>query len=349
MTSRRQSKEIRIGGVSVGGDAPISVQSMTSTDTRDVAATVTQIKLLEAAGCEIIRVAVPDLTAAAAIAEIKRQTHLPLVADIHFDYRLALAALEAGCDALRLNPGNIGGPDRVSQVVAAAKKRSAPLRGGVNAGSLPLGDDSAATVAERMVAAALAQVRLLESLGFDLIKISLKAFGVRTTIEAYTLIAAQVPYPLHLGITEAGLPFHGAIRSAVGIGTLLYQGIGDTIRVSLTGDPMAEVDAAWEILSSLGLRQRALTLVSCPTCGRAEVDLMRLAEEVQARLKDYAGNPIRVAVMGCAVNGPGEARNADIGIACGKGKGVIFVRGEAVRTVPEAEIVDALMAEIAKL
>ena len=349
MTVRRVSKQINIGGVRVGGNAPISVQSMTSTDTRDVGATVAQIKRLEDAGCEIVRVAVPDMTAAATITEIKKQTPLPVVADIHFDYRLALASLEHGCDALRLNPGNIGDAARVTEVVQAAKSRAVPIRVGVNAGSLPPDLNASTPLASRLVAAAMRHVRLLESLDFDLIKISLKAFDVPVMIEAYTQIAAQTPYPLHLGVTEAGLPFPGAIRSAVGIGALLYQGIGDTIRVSLTGDPVAEVEAAWEILRCLDLRQRGVTLVACPTCGRTEVDLTRLAEEVQSRLKDYVKKPIKVAVMGCAVNGPGESRDADIGIACGKGQGVIFVRGEAVRTVPEAEIVDALMAEIARL
>ncbi len=349
MTERRQSKQINIGGVRVGGDAPVSVQSMTCTDTRDVSATVAQINCLEAAGCEIVRVAVPDMAAAAAISEIKKQTRLPLVADIHFDYRLALASLEHGCDALRLNPGNIGDAERVTEVVRAAKERAIPIRVGVNAGSLPPDLDSTVPLATRLVTAAMRHVRLLESLDFDLIKLSLKAFDVPVMIEAYTQIAAQTPYPLHLGVTEAGLPFQGAIRSAVGIGTLLYHGIGDTIRVSLTGDPVAEVEAAWEILRSLDLRQRGVTLVACPTCGRTEVDLTRLAKEVQARLAGYVKKPLKVAVMGCAVNGPGESRDADIGIACGKGKGVIFVKGEAVRTVPEAEIVDALMAEIAKL
>jgi (E)-4-hydroxy-3-methylbut-2-enyl-diphosphate synthase len=349
MTERRQSKQISIGGVSVGGDAPVSVQSMTSTDTRDVKATVVQIKKLEDAGCEIVRVAVPDMAAAAAITEIKKQTPLPVVADIHFDYRLALASLENGCDALRLNPGNIGDAERVTEVVKAAKSRAIPIRVGVNAGSLPPDMDAAIPLASRLVEAAMRHVRLLENLDFELIKISLKAFDVPVMIQAYTEIAALTPYPLHLGVTEAGLPFQGAIRSAIGIGTLLYQGIGDTIRVSLTGDPVAEVEAAWEILRSLDLRQRGVTLVACPTCGRTEVDLPRLAEEVQARLAGYVKKPLKVAVMGCAVNGPGESRDADIGIACGKGKGVIFVNGEAVRTVPEAEIVDALMAEIEKL
>ena len=304
MNSRRQSKAVRIGNVTIGGGNPIIVQSMTNTDTRDVMATIHQIKELEEVDCELVRVAVPDMEAARAIVEIKRGISIPLVADIHFDYRLALAALEAGCDGLRLNPGNIGEPDKVSTVARAAKERGLPIRVGLNAGSLPETTNTELTVAERMVGAALEQIRLLESLDFDLIKVSLKAFDVPTTIEAYRSIAEKIPYPLHIGITEAGLPRTGVIRSAVGIGTLLYLGIGDTIRVSLTAHPREEVIAGYEILKSLELRQHGPVLVSCPSCGRTEVDIISLTEEVGERLAKIK-KPIKVAVMGCVVNGPG--------------------------------------------
>lgn len=345
MNSRRTSKQIHIGNVLIGGGAPIAVQSMTKTDTRDVKATVRQIKGLEEIGCEIIRCAVPDAEAAKALVEIKKQIRVPLVADIHFDYRLALMALEAGADGLRLNPGNIGEPDKVKKVALAAKERGVPIRIGLNAGSLPKTGNRKLSVAERMVAAALEQIRLLESLGFDLIKISLKAFDVPTTIDAYRSIADKIPYPLHIGITEAGTPRTGVIRSAVGIGTLLWLGIGDTIRVSLTAPPREEVAAAYEILKSLDLRQRGPVLVSCPTCGRTEADIVKLAEAVEKRLLKI-DKPIRVAVMGCVVNGPGEAKDADVGIACGKGKGVIFKKGEKVAVVEESEFLTALMREV---
>jgi (E)-4-hydroxy-3-methylbut-2-enyl-diphosphate synthase len=342
---RRVSQAIKIGSVTVGGGAPIVVQSMTKTDTRDVRATVRQIKQLEEIGCEIIRIAVPDAEAAGALVDIKKSIKIPLVADIHFDYRLALAALEAGVDGLRLNPGNIGEADKVKKVALAAKERGVPIRIGVNAGSLPKTKYKKLSVAERMVAAALEQVKLLESLDFDLIKISLKAFDVPTTIEAYQSIAKKVPYPLHIGITEAGTPRTGIIRSAVGIGTLLWLGIGDTIRVSLTAPPKYEVAAAYEILKSLDLRRRGPVLVSCPTCGRAEVDVVKLAQEVEKRLLKI-DKPIKVAVMGCVVNGPGEAKDADVGIACGKGKGVIFKYGEKVAVVEEKDFLASLMREV---
>ncbi len=348
MYPRRVSKAIQIGKVTVGGGAPVSVQSMTKTDTRDVAATVRQIKGLEEYGCEIIRCAVPDMEAAQALSGIKKGITIPLVADIHFDYRLALAALEAGVDGLRLNPGNIGGPERVKAVALAARERGVPIRIGLNAGSLPEPSRPGMSVAERMIESALNQISLLESLDFDLIKVSLKAFDVPTTIEAYRQIADRIPYPLHIGITESGTPRTGAIRSAVGIGTLLYLGIGDTIRVSLTSSPREEVVAAYEILKSLNLRQRGPVLVSCPTCGRTEVDVIKLASAVEAAL-DRIDRPIRVAVMGCAVNGPGEAKDADVGIACGRGKGIIFRKGEQVRVVTEAEALSALLEEIEKL
>ena len=346
--TRRTSKPLRIGKVIVGGDAPIVVQSMTKTDTRDIKATINQIKELEDCSCEIVRVAVPDKEAAESLAAIKRSVSLPIIADIHFDYRLALVALQASIDGLRLNPGNIGDKEQVARVVAAAKEREVPIRIGVNAGSLPANFQPRAPLAKRMVNMALEQIKLMESLDFDLIKVSLKAFDVPTTIQAYQMIADKIPYPLHLGVTEAGLPRTGAIRSAIGIGILLYQGIGDTIRVSLTAHPCDEVLVAYEILKSLGLRQRGPTLVSCPSCGRAEVDIIALAEAVSKRLEKL-NKPIKVAVMGCIVNGPGEAKDADVGIACGKGKGAIFRKGEVVCTASEQNFLGALMAEINKI
>jgi len=346
--TRRISKSLRIGKVTVGGGAPIVVQSMTKTDTRDVKATVNQIKQLEDCGCEIVRLAVPDREAAQSLAAIRKRVSLPIIADVHFDYRLALAALEAGVDGLRLNPGNIKEKEQIARIVAAAKERNVPIRIGVNAGSLPATFEPEAPLADRMVSMALQQVRFMEDLNFDLIKLSLKAFDVATTIQAYQMIADKVPYPLHLGVTEAGLPRAGAVRSAVGIGILLYQGIGDTIRVSLTAHPCEEVFVAYEILKSLGLRERGPTLVSCPSCGRAEVDIIALAEEVSRRLEKVS-KPIKVAVMGCVVNGPGEAKDADVGIACGKGKGAIFRKGRVVSTVREENAVKALMAEITSL
>jgi (E)-4-hydroxy-3-methylbut-2-enyl-diphosphate synthase len=345
MNERRISKAIKIGDVTIGGGAPVVVQSMTKTDTRDVRATVDQIKELEEYGCEIIRVAVPDETAARAIVDIKKGIKIPLIADIHFDYRLALAALDSGVDGLRLNPGNIGEADKVKAVVLAAKERAVPIRIGLNAGSLPATGNRKLGIADRMVEAALEQVLLLESLDFDLIKISLKAFDVPTTIAAYQSIAEKTPYPLHIGITEAGTPRTGIIRSTVGIGTLLWLGIGDTIRVSLTAPPREEVTAAYEILKSLNLRERGPVLVSCPTCGRAEADVVGLAEAVEAELAKI-DKPIKVAVMGCVVNGPGEARDADVGIACGKGRGVIFKKGEQVAVVEEKDFFTALMKEV---
>jgi len=345
---RRVSKPLRIGTVTVGGHAPVVVQSMTKTDTRDVKATINQIRELEDCGCEIVRVAVPDREAVESLATIKKRVSLPIIADIHFDYRLALAALKAGVDGLRLNPGNIKEKEQIARIVAAAKEREVPIRIGVNAGSLPANFQPKAPMAERMVNMALQQVRFIESLNFDLIKLSLKAFDVATTIQAYQMIADKVPYPLHLGVTEAGLPRTGAIRSAVGMGILLYQGIGDTIRVSLTAHPCEEVFVAYEILKGLGLRERGPTLVSCPSCGRAEVDIIALAEQVNGRLEKIS-KPIKVAVMGCVVNGPGEAKDADVGIACGKGKVAIFRKGKVVGTVREEDAVKALMEEITSL
>jgi (E)-4-hydroxy-3-methylbut-2-enyl-diphosphate synthase len=349
IVQRRESKPISIGDVTVGGVAPIVVQSMTKTDTRNVAATVDQIHELAEYGCELVRVALPDKEAAEALFSIKRGINIPLIADIHFDYRLALKALEAGADGLRLNPGNIGDPEKISAVVQAAREREVPIRIGVNAGSLPKKINPRAPVAERMVDAAIEQITLLESLDFDLIKVSLKAFDVPTTIEAYRIIAQKMPYPLHLGITEAGLPGAGAIRSALGIGVLLYLGIGDTIRVSLTtSDPRQEVVVAYEILKGLDLRERGTTLVSCPTCGRCEVDLVGLAEAVDEYLTKL-DRVIKVAVMGCVVNGPGEAKDADVGIACGRGQGAIFRKGKVVRSVKENEFLKMLIDEIERM
>jgi len=345
MNQRRKSKPIQIGGVTVGGDAPIVVQSMTNTDTRDARATIDQIKELEDCGCELVRLAVPDMEAAEAISPIKKGVSIPVIADIHFDYRLALMALVAGADGLRLNPGNIGEPEKIKKVASAAKERGAPIRIGVNAGSLPKPKNPKLSIPKQMVAAALEQVKLLESLDFDLIKVSLKAFDVPTTIEAYQKIAPKIPYPLHIGITESGPPRTGIIRSTVGIGTLLWLGIGDTIRVSLTAHPREEVIAGYEILKSLNLRQRGPVLVSCPSCGRAEVDIIKLAEAVEKELLKIK-KPIKVAVMGCIVNGPGEAKDADIGIACGKGRGVLFKKGRKIKTIEEKDFIRVLMEEV---
>ena len=321
---------------------------MTKTDTRDIRATITQIKELADHDCEIVRVAIPDFEAAQAISTIKKNTPIPIIADIHFDYRLALEALKAGVDGLRLNPGNISDPEQIAKVVQAAKQRQIPIRIGINTGSLPPASKPCLSTSEHMVNAAMEQINLLENLDFDLIKVSLKAFDVPTTIEAYREIASKTSYPLHLGITEAGLPRAGAVRSAVGIGILLHEGIGDTIRVSLSANPCEEVITAYEILRCLDLRKHGPTLISCPSCGRAEVDIISLAESVDKRLKQIS-KPIKVAVMGCVVNGPGEAKDADVGIACGKGKGAIFKKGQVVSTVAEKDFLEALMAEVKSL
>ncbi len=345
MKKRRISKSINIGKVTVGGDAPIVVQSMTKTDTRDVMSTIYQIKELEECGCELVRVAVPDNEASRALPAIIKGISIPLIADIHFDYRLALAAIAAGVDGLRLNPGNISQPDKVSAIVQAAKERGIPIRIGVNAGSLPETVNPQLTTARQMVAVAMEQIRFLEEMDFDLIKVSLKAFDVPTTIEAYCDIAEKIPYPLHIGITEAGPPKSGIIRSVAGISPLLYMGIGDTIRVSLSTHPREEVFAAYEIFKSLNLRQHGPVLISCPSCGRAEVDIISLATEVEEKLAQI-NKPIKVAVMGCIVNGPGEAMDADIGIACGKGKAVLFKKGEKIGVVKEVDFINALMREV---
>ncbi|MFH1007797.1 MAG: flavodoxin-dependent (E)-4-hydroxy-3-methylbut-2-enyl-diphosphate synthase [Candidatus Latescibacterota bacterium] len=347
MNHRQGTRQILVGNVPVGGGAPVSVQSMTNTDTRDVAATVGQIQALERAGCEMIRVAVPDETAAAALSEIKRAISIPLVADIHFSARLALAAIEAGVDKLRINPGNIGGREKVERVVRAAQERGIPIRVGVNAGSLEkdLLEKYGSPSAEAMVESALGHVRILEALGFEDIVISLKSSDIPLSLAAYRLISEKVTYPLHVGITEAGTMGTGTIRSAAGIGAILGDGIGDTIRVSLTADPVEEIRVGFEILKALSLRQRGPTIISCPTCGRTEINLIPLAEEVERALREVK-EPIRVAVMGCAVNGPGEAREADFGIAGGRGVGVVFRRGEIVRKVKEEALLEALLGEI---
>ena len=373
MIKRRVSKAIQVGDVTVGGNAPITVQSMTKTDTRDVQATVRQIKELEEVGCDIIRPAVPDMQAAIALKEIKKQVKIPVIADIHFHYKLALEAIASGVDGLRLNPGNIRDREKVEMVVKAAKEREIPIRIGVNFGSLPpvgqigkfgglkrhsdgvnmlakAGEAAGGefSVVDHMVATAMWEIGILEDLDFDLIKISLKAFDVPTTVEAYRKLANMVPYPLHLGITESGTAKSGSIRSAIGLGYLLYEGIGDTIRVSLSADSKEEIAAGYEILKSLNLREKGTTLIACPSCGRADVDVIKLANTVDDMLhaKDYN---VRVAVMGCEVNGPGEAKDADVGIAAGVGRAVIFRKGQKVRVVEESDMLGALMEEVEKV
>lgn len=347
MNARRKTRQIQLGALKIGGDAPVTVQSMTKTDTRDVEATLLQIWSLEAAGCDIVRVAVPVREAAEKLGEIQKQIRVPLVADIHFNYKLALMALDQGVDGLRLNPGNIGGKQRVMEVVRLAQARRVPIRIGVNAGSLEkdLLVKYNGPTAQGMVESALRHIRILEDCGYPEMKISLKASDPAMMIEAYRTLADQVDYPFHLGVTEAGTPTVGTIKSALGIGTLLAEGIGDTIRVSLAADPVEEVRVGIEILKALGLRTQGLTFVACPSCGRADVDLVKLAKDAEERLKGITAN-VHVAVMGCEVNGPGEARAADIGVAGGKGIGLIFRKGEVVRKVPETQIIDALWEEV---
>jgi (E)-4-hydroxy-3-methylbut-2-enyl-diphosphate synthase len=352
--ARRRSRQINIGDVKIGGDAPIVVQSMTATDTANVEATVRQVQELAEAGCDVVRIAVPDKEAAAALPDIVAQTPVPLIADIHFDYRWALAAIESGFHALRLNPGNIRDPEKVKTVVRAAKERGIPIRIGVNAGSLPpiaaLADgEMPPSMVQRMVDAALWEINILEEMDYDNLKVSMKAFDVPSMVEANRQLAKVLdergtPYPLHLGVTEAGTPRAGSVRSAIGIGMLLAEGIGDTIRVSLAADPKEEVPVCYDILTSLGLRRRGATLVACPTCGRIEIDLIPLAQKVEDHFGKL-GKPITVAVMGCVVNGPGEAKMADLGIAGGKGRGVIFRKGEVIRTVDEPDFMNALIEE----
>ena len=347
---RRPTRKLMIGPVQVGGGAPVAVQSMCNTDTRKVAPTVAQVERLAAAGCEIVRLAVPDQKAARAFREIKAESPVPLIADIHFNYRLALAALEAGADALRLNPGNLGGAPKTKIVVEACRERGIPLRLGVNAGSLEadLLEKHGTPTAAALVESALRWVRIFEDWNFFNFKISLKSSDVITTIQGYRELSRRVDYPLHLGVTEAGGLIAGTVKSALGIGILLAEGIGDTIRVSLTRDPEEEVRVAYEILRALHLRERGVELISCPTCGRCEIDLFSLAEKAERCLLRVA-TPIKVAIMGCVVNGPGEARQADVGIAGGKKVGALFKRGELVRRVPEQELLAALLKEVAAL
>lgn len=349
MFKRKMTRQIHIGPVAIGGGAPISVQSMTNTKTTDTEATVAQIRALQAAGCDIVRLAVPDRAAAENLGNIIRQVTVPLVADIHFDYKLALEAIRQGIHALRLNPGNIGGEEKVKAVVRAAKEAHIPIRIGVNAGSLDkkILRKYGGVTPEALVESAMEHVRILEALDFHDMKISLKAHDVPLTIAAYRLMSQTVDYPLHLGITEAGTVNTGIIKSAVGIGALLAEGIGDTFRISLTGDPVVEVRVANEILKSLGLKEYGPTLVACPTCGRTSIDLPAIAAQVEEKLRGIE-EPIEVAVMGCVVNGPGEAREADFGIAGGNGKGIVFSHGEVLRTVPEDQLVATLLEEIKK-
>ena len=344
---RKKTKVITLGGVAIGGDSLISVQSMTNTKTHDISSTVQQIKKMQAVGCDIVRLAIPDQQACAAIAAIKAQVQIPVIADIHFDYRLALGAIEQGIDALRLNPGNIGEPEKIKQVVLAAKSAKIPIRIGVNAGSLPkdLLAKYGHPTAEAMVEAATRHIEILQAFDFEDIKVSLKAHDVQLTLAAYRKMSQLYDYPLHLGITEAGTINSGIIKSAVGIGALLAEGIGDTLRVSLTGDPVHEVRVGREILKSLGLREYGATLISCPTCGRTNINLEKLALQVEQRLATIE-EPIKVAVMGCIVNGPGEAREADVGIAGGIGEGLIFKKGEILRKVSEELLISELFKEI---
>lgn len=347
---RKVTRKIKIGNTYIGGDAKISVQSMTNTDTRDVNSTVEQILRLEKAGCDIVRCAVPDMEAAEAIKEIVKKINIPLVADIHFDYRLALKSIENGVSKLRINPGNIGSEERVREVVRASKERGIPIRIGVNSGSLEksLLQKYGKPCPEALVESALGHVRILEDMDFHDIVISIKSSDVLQMIESYKMISSKVNYPLHLGVTESGTPWRGTIKSSVGIGSLLTEGIGDTIRVSITGDVEEEVKVGREILKSLGYINEGVKFVSCPTCGRTEIDLIGIANEVEKRLANLNKN-IKVAVMGCVVNGPGEAREADIGIAGGKGQGLIFKKGEIIKKVKESELVEELMKEIEKL
>lgn len=345
----RESRQIAIGDVKIGGGAPISVQSMTITDTRDIESTVLQIKRLEAAGCDIVRVAVPDMDAAKAIGEIKKQTLIPIVSDIHFDYRLALEAIRQGVDGMRINPGNIGAKYRIKAVVDGVKERNIPIRIGVNSGSLEkdILKKHGSPTAEALVESAMRHVQILEDFDFHDIKISVKSTDVRKMIKAYRLLAEKTDYPLHLGVTEAGTPKMGTIKSSIGIGSLLADGIGDTIRVSLTGDPVEEVLVGMNILKSIGMRNNGIELISCPGCGRLEIDLMKLVSDVEKRVSGYdLPRPVKVAILGCVVNGPGEASEADIGIAGGRGKGMLYKDGKLVRSFKEEDIVDELVKEI---
>lgn len=348
MINRRKSKQIIIGDVKIGGDAPISVQSMCNTDTRDVEKTMEQINALTDEGCEIVRLAVLNKDASGAVKELVKRSKIPLIADIHFDYRLAIDCINNGINALRLNPGNIGNLENIKKVVSLAKQQQIPIRIGINAGSLEKEfQDLDITLAEKMVKSAQKHIQILEDLNFDLIKVSLKSSDVLTTIEAYKLIAEKIQYPLHLGVTEAGTLKSGLVKSSVGLGSLLSQGIGDTIRVSLTENPTEEVFAGFEILKSLGLRQKGVNFISCPTCGRCQIDLIGLAKKVEEKFKSL-DKPITIATMGCPVNGPGEAKHADFGIAGAIKEGYIFQKGEIIAKVPEGEIIQTLEAIIKK-
>lgn len=351
MRERHKTRTVRIGDVAIGGENPIRIQSMCNTKTENVEATVAQIRALAAAGCEIIRVAVPNEAAALALKDIRRQIKLPLVADIHFDYRLALAAMENGADKIRINPGNIGEDWKLREVVNAAKERNIPIRVGVNSGSLEkeILKKYGGVTAEGIVESALEKVGSIEELGYENLVISIKSSDVLMCIRAHELLADKTDYPLHIGITEAGTLLRGTVKSAVGLGVILYEGIGDTIRVSLTGDPLEEIKAAREILKSLGLRKGGVEVVSCPTCGRTEIDLIGLANQVEGLVERYSDLDVRVAVMGCVVNGPGEAREADFGVAGGKGAGVLIRKGEVIRTMPEGELLPALEAELQRV
>ncbi len=346
----RKTRQISIGPVKVGGDAPLSVQSMTKTDTRDIPKTIAQVRRLEKAGCEIIRVAVVDEAAADAIAEIKKRIRIPLIADIHFHPRLALLAMASGADGLRINPGNIGGRDRLKPVVMEAKERCVPIRIGVNAGSLEkdLLERFGGVTPETMVSSALRTIDWMEDLGFHLIKISLKASDALRTVEAYRLFSKKSDYPLHLGVTEAGRGSGAVVKSSIGIGLLLSEGIGDTLSVSLTGDPVEEVRVGYAILRALDIRRRGVEIISCPTCGRCQVDLARFVAMVERRVEKISA-PLTVAIMGCVVNGPGEAKEADIGIASGKGVGVLFKKGKVVRKLKEKDFVTVLLNEIREM
>lgn len=350
ITLRSQTRSVKVKDLKIGGGAPILVQSMTNTDTRDVQSTMAQISALKEVGCELVRVAVPDEEAAAVLPELCRKASIPVIADIHFDYRLALAAIKAGVSKLRINPGNIGSRQRVEAVVSAARQKNIPIRIGVNAGSLDrsLLEKYGGPTSEALVESALQHVGILEDLSFHDIVISLKASDVRITVEAYRMMAARTPYPLHLGITEAGTPFYGTIKSSVGLGILLSMGLGDTLRVSLTGDPRKEVEVAYGILQSLGLRRTGVEVISCPTCGRCEIDLVSIAQTVEERLK-HIKVPLTVAVMGCVVNGPGEAKDADIGIAGGKDSIVLFQQGQLVGKFPVERAVDVLVEAVEDL
>ncbi len=347
MTDRKNTRTVRIGDRVIGGGNPILIQSMTNTKTQDVEATVAQILALEKAGCEIVRCTVPDEEAAKAIGEIKKQIHIPLVADIHFDYRMAILAMENGADKIRINPGNIGDADKVKQVVDVAKAREIPIRVGVNSGSLEkhLVEKYGGVTAEGLVESALDKVKMIEDMGYDNLVISIKSSDVMMCVKAHELLAQKMDYPLHVGITESGTVRSGSIKSAIGLGLILNQGIGDTIRVSLTGDPCEEIGAARLILRTLGLRKGGIEVVSCPTCGRTQIDLISLATKVEELVKDYPLD-IKVAVMGCVVNGPGEAKEADLGICGGKGEGLLIRDGEIIRKVPESELLSALKQEL---